>query len=164
MSKHLSIVFLITIFSSLSACVSLDMQPEIESSESLYFQVPSSNFKKRDTENLDGHFVESETGNSISVKSSCFDPADPSLNVLESSAFGGMTVIKVLEKTNKKFSKREALHSKKLVRIDGIPVVVEMLILKKNSCNYLISHVGVQDSFKKTSNDFSEFLDKMRIP
>lgn len=161
-----SIKIFILLFLSLSfsACVSIDMQPETQSAEDLNFKSPGGSFKERDAENLDAYFVDDKTGNSISLKSSCYDPADPSIENLEMAAFGGMTIVKEISKTQVQYSGREALDTKKLVKIDGVPVIVEMRIFKKNNCNYLIGHVGVEKNFDKTAKNFSQFLNNLRTP
>lgn len=164
MYSHLRIALLLAFCSTFSACVSLSLSPETKVSKDLYFAEPQSNFESRDSDNLDGYFVEPASGNSISIKSSCYDPADPKIETLEVAAFSGMTVVKEVKRAKTQFSKREALHSLKEVRIDGVPVMVEMLIFKKNNCNYLISHVGVKTNFNKTKNDFDSFLKNVRAP
>lgn len=164
MYLHLRNAILLFICALSSACVSLSLETETEVSKDLYFAEPGGNFKQRSAENLDGYFVEQNSGNSISIKSACYDPADPSLSTLENSAFGGMTVIKEIKRENTKFSKRAALRSKKLVKIDGVAVLVEMMIFKKNNCNYLISHVGVEENFKQTSLQYNAFLKTVRAP
>jgi hypothetical protein len=142
----------------------LDIEPETEKAEDLYFSAPSAPFIEKDTENLDAYYIEPKTGNSISIKSACYDPADPSLKSLEKSAFNGMTVIKVLNSKTEEFNKREALHSQRLVKIDGIPVIVEMMVFKKNDCNYIITHVGIEKNFNKTKSHFNNFLKDVRAP
>ena len=144
--------------------MSLQLQPETESAENLEFSTPMPGFEERSSDKLDGYFVHLATGNSISIKSACFDPADPSLDTLKHSAFNGMTIKDDVEDTKTRFSKRAAITTKKRVEIDGVDILVEILIFKKNNCNYLISHIGVESSFGKTEAAYKNFLSSVRAP
>lgn len=161
LKKH---ILLIAFCFSVIGCVSIDVAPETESAEGLVYKSPGGSFEKRDTDTLDAYFVDKKSGNSISLKSSCYDPADPSIENLESTAFTGMNIEKEISKQERIFNSREALDTKKLVKIDGVPVLVRMLIFKKNNCNYLVSHVGVEKSFSMTESNFKNFLDHLRAP
>ena len=145
-------------------CVSIDMQPKIKAADDLAFVPPSREFVRRDTDGLDAYFIEPKTGNSISLKSSCFDPADPSIDNLTKAAFGGMTIIKELANNRIRYSDREALNTKRLVSLDGVPVIVEMLVFKKNNCNYLVGHVGVEKFHSQTASAYQHFLNNLRTP
>lgn len=164
MRKHLVLLVLVLSTWTMASCVSLDIEPETEQAEDLFFSAPKAPFVEKDTESLDAYYIEPKTGNSISIKSACYDPADPSLKSLEKSAFNGMTVVKVLNTKTEEFNNREALHSQRLVKIDGIPVIVEMMVFKKNDCNYIITHVGVEKNFNVTSTHFKDFLKDVRAP
>ncbi|MAF91992.1 MAG: hypothetical protein CL674_12045 [Bdellovibrionaceae bacterium] len=161
LKKH---ILLIAFCFSVIGCVSIDVAPETESAEGLVYKSPGGSFERRDAENLDAYFVDKKSGNSISLKSSCFDPADPSIENLESTAFTGMNIEKEISKEEITYNSRAALNTRKLVKIDGVPVLVQMLIFKKNNCNYLISHVGVEKTFPNTESNFKNFLDQLRAP
>ncbi|MFK8139176.1 MAG: hypothetical protein AB8E15_12515 [Bdellovibrionales bacterium] len=158
-----SIVSIIALL-SLNACVSLDLQKDIPTAEGVLFAAPKSGFESESVDNLDHHWIQKSTGNSISLKSSCFDPADPDLNYLSQSSFNGLKVEEEIKTETIQYNKREALHTKKKVNIDGIKVIVELVVLKKNNCNYILSHVGIDKNFNTSAGTFAEFTKSFKAP
>jgi hypothetical protein len=79
-------------------------------------------------------WVSSDDGEMLAMNATCADHGDPSLEVLTSHLLLGFTDREQEEQRTETVDGREALRSRYRARLDGVPVDLELLVLKKNGC------------------------------
>jgi hypothetical protein len=75
-----------------------------------------------------------DSGEVIAVNSTCDDHGDPSLEILTNHLLFGFSEHELLERRTEILDGREALRSRYQAKLDGVPVELELLVLKKNRC------------------------------
>lgn len=111
----------------------------------------------------DKAWLSSKTGNTISYLSDC-NAGDPTLQQLETESLMGLTKLKVLESKTTTFNGREALSTQAQGEVDGVSVKTELIVFKKNNCNYTLSYGGLLKNFDKERTAFAKFLEGFRAP
>jgi hypothetical protein len=74
------------------------------------------------------------SGETLAVNATCEDHGDPSLEVLTNHLLLGFTAREQLAQTPFRLDGREALRSRYRALLDGVPVELELVVLKKNGC------------------------------
>ncbi len=165
--KILRIFFVsISIVFVLLSCVSVKI-PTGDSmklrSVGVQFVPPPPPFHHLPTELADQQWTSSTTGNSISFLSECKVRNEPSLEILEKEVLGALD-----QATSKKqkllFNEREALRLKAEGKLDGVPVEIDSMIFKKNTCSYTVTFGGRKGSLKNEQNLFDTFLKEFKAP
>lgn len=129
----------------------------------LTFSPPHSPFLPATTELADMQWTSSKTGNSISVLSECKVRNEPSLDVLQKEVLSAIDVVKV-DDQKITFNEREALRIRAQGTLDGVPVQMESIIFKKNSCSYTITFGGRMGQLKSEVPQFETFLKDFQAP
>lgn len=79
-------------------------------------------------------WVSRESGDILAINATCRQHGDPSLEVLTSHLLLGFTSPELVERRTQTLDGREALRSKYRTNLDGVPVELELVVLKKNGC------------------------------
>ena len=53
---------------------------------------------------------------------------------------------------------REALHSIVKAKLDGVPLILDLYVLKRNGCIFDLSYVAPPDTYEDGGGDFGEFV------
>ncbi len=149
----------------LSSCVSVNIKPKAAARSTEYkYQAPDSSFTKLDHDQTDLAWQNQKNGNTIAVLSECSENRDPSLNDLENEMLQVLSNTKISSTQNLVFEDREALRSVIEGKVDGIPVKVDVLTFKKNSCAYTLTYMGRANGFDKDQVVFERFLKGFKVP
>jgi len=70
----------------------------------------------------------------LSVNATCEEHGDPGLEVLTNHLLFGFTEKELKTRQTKLIDGREALLSNYLAKLDGVPVEIDVAVLKKNDC------------------------------
>lgn len=166
-SMRLSTIPLFWIFASpmISGCVSVSL-PSSKShrAEGIQWQSPSAPFEELKDASADQAWMSKKTGNTISFLSECGANGDRSLELLQSEALQALNSAEVLHQELKEYNRRQALFSTAQGKVDGIPVKVRLVTLKKNECNYTITFSGLEKNFESELAFFSSFIEKFEAP
>lgn len=84
----------------------------------------------------------SSTGQLISINATCSDHEDPQLQVLTNHLLIGFTEREWIEQTKFQLDGREALRSRVKAKLDGVPTMLDLVVLKKNGCVHDFSYVS----------------------
>jgi hypothetical protein len=79
---------------------------------------------------------------SIAVNSTCEGFGDPSLDVLTQHLLMGFTDVEKLERHARPLDGRESLYSHYKARLDGVPLEMALVVLKKDSCVYDFTYLS----------------------
>lgn len=150
---------------ALGGCVSVNIPTgNNRRAEGVHFQAPANPFHDIDPQLADKAWVDEKTGNTISFISDCGNKVDPTLNQLQSEAVSVISNFKMIQEKTISFDGREALLSTVSGDVDGVAVMMRVLSLKKNSCNYTVSYTGVSKTFEQESAAFNQFMNSFKAP
>jgi hypothetical protein len=122
------------------------------------YNAPTAPFEEIKNPSADKAWISRTTGNTISFLSDCGGSADPSLQQLENETLTVLNKLKVLDTKTFEFNGRDARSTVAEGEVDGVPVKTELLIFKKNGCNFTLSYGGIYKSFEAEQKDFRNFL------
>ncbi len=79
-------------------------------------------------------WVNRNTAHVLSVNATCDEHGDPGLDVLTTHLLFGFTDRTLKSRETKMIDGREALLSNYVAKLDGVPVEIDLAVLKKNDC------------------------------
>lgn len=162
MIKHLGIS--IAAFASFVGCVSVSMPTGGgKKADGVRFEAPRAPF--RDLAGTgDRAWVNDRTGNTISFISECEAKGDPTLQQMQNEAVNSLEDPRVAGEKSRVLDGRPARSALVTGSIDGVPVSMHVVTLKKNSCNYTFAQTGVPAKFDADADAFEAFLQGFRAP
>jgi hypothetical protein len=106
-----------------------------------------------------GWFSDS-VGGVIEANATCRDDADAApLPTLTRQLLIGYTDRKVESQTTVPIDRREALRTRVDARLDGVPIALDLYVLKRNGCIFDLSYAAPPDAFARGAGDFQHFVD-----
>jgi hypothetical protein len=106
-------------------------------------------------------FVE-DTGHALQVNSTCKGHEDAPLDVLTRHLLMGFTDRHEVEQEKVVVDEREALRSRFVARMDGVPVDLVFVVLKKDNCVYDFSYVAPLGRYEERLMDFESLVHGFR--
>lgn len=98
-------------------------------------------------------------GRVIAVNSECEDHGDPPLKVLTDHLLIGFEQREVLSRNPVQLAGRAALHTSMLAQLDGVPVRLELLVLKKDGCVFDLTYLGPPDRTSQGLEPYHRLVD-----
>lgn len=138
--------------------------PKTTKASGMKWQAPASPFQALSDSSVDVAWLSEKTGNTISVLSECQAPTDRSLETLQSESLSLLSKLEKIEEQSLDFNGRRALRTKARGEVDGIPVMISVVTLKKNGCNYSLSFTGVSRNHGQETEVFERFLQSFEAP
>jgi hypothetical protein len=92
-------------------------------------------------------WVARDNGELLAANATCEDHGDPSLEVLTNHLLIGFEARELDDQRPFTLDGREALRSRYRARMDGVPVALEVVVLKKNGCVHdftFVAPLGLQ--------------------
>lgn len=99
-----------------------------------------------------------DTGHALSVNSSCQEHEDAPLDVLTRHLLMGFTERLEVAQEKVVVDEREALRSRYRAKLDGVPVELLFLVLKKDRCVYDFTYVAPLGRFEDRVQDFESLV------
>ncbi|RKH03146.1 hypothetical protein D7V97_26910 [Corallococcus sp. CA053C] len=134
---------------------------ELRKSDVKYRVGPLSNdvWQRTGFEDNDLAFVErGDTGRVLATNSTCKDHDDPSLPVLTKHLLMGFTERQDLGQRTFTLDGREALRSRYVAKLDGVPVSLELVVVKKDNCVFDFSYVAPVGTAEARMADFDSLV------
>ena len=104
-------------------------------------------------------FFNDQVGAVIEANASCRDDADAApLESLTRQLLIGYTDRTVVEQKTLPLAEREALRTRVDARLDGVPMSLELWVLKRNGCIFDLSYAAPPASFARGRDDFDHFV------
>ena len=146
-------------------CVSVNLGAgKVEKASDVQFQEPKPPFQKIDNPTVDLSWQNIKNGNTIAFLSECNAKAEISIQTMETESLAALSNLKILKSEMKEFNEREAKEILAEGQVDGIAVKIQLMLFKKNSCNYTLSFVGRKKVFDKDTSEFQTFLIEFKAP
>jgi hypothetical protein len=160
----LRVAVFIGISTSVTGCVSLKFGPGPASKGDNYnMTAPSKPFRPIDHAGFDQAWKSDVTGNSIAIASECGATDDATLMFMSNESLGAVQDAKNIQYKTLSMEAREALQTDADGQVDGVPVKVQFLHLKKNGCNYTFVFTGRGSRFLEELNHFENFKNSFRV-
>lgn len=148
-----------------AGCVSVNLGKSAPKHASgVHYNAPASPFESDDRDDVDAAWKNPSNGNLISFLSDCQDETDPSLDTIVDGAIGSLTDLKIESQHNPMFEGRGSRRVVATGKVDGVPSKIDLLAFKRNRCIYILTYVGVPDSFDSNHADFEKFIEGFRAP
>ncbi|MCB0371022.1 MAG: hypothetical protein KDD45_16770 [Bdellovibrionales bacterium] len=161
--KLLKFIFIL-LLCTLPSCISIGLSKSAEPAKDVRYTTPKSPFKEHNTKTGDRVWLSQETGNTLSYISDCSVNTDPSLESIESDALSGIENLKIISTQKQNYNDRESLDTTAEGQVDGVSIRIEVISLKKNSCNYNIIYAGKVNNFEKEISYFKNFKESFNAP
>jgi hypothetical protein len=97
-------------------------------------------------------------GGTVAVSSQCPAPEDVSLNVLTNHLLFGIDVKREYGRAPITLDGRAALRTHLQGELDGVPIELDLVVLKKNGCTYDLQLIAAAAEFSARQPDFSAFV------
>jgi hypothetical protein len=105
-------------------------------------------------------FYSSDVGGVIEANASCRDDAEATpLESLTRLLLIGYTERNIRSQEKVPLDQREALRTQVDAKLDGVPVTMELLVMKRNGCIFDLSYAAPPERFARGMGDFSRFVD-----
>jgi hypothetical protein len=110
----------------------------------------------------DAAFYSPGTGHSIAVNATCRGHEDAPLEVLTQHLLMGFTDRVKVEQDKEPMAQREALRSHYMAKLDGVPVELLLVVLKKDNCVYDFTYVSPPGRLAEKEPDFERVVQSFR--
>ncbi|MFZ5441716.1 MAG: hypothetical protein ACOZQL_17065 [Myxococcota bacterium] len=119
---------------------------------------PQGDWRRVDFEDNDLAWLAPKTGHLLALNATCTGHEDPPLEVLTNHLVIGFTEREWLSKTPLQLDGRDALRSKVHARLDGVPVSLDLVVLKKNGCVHDFTYVSPRGQEATFARDFDALV------
>lgn len=161
-------LFLISLLILIGAgCVSVKLGAgggENKRAEGVEYREPSSTFTRTENPHVDVSWQNGRTGNVLSYLSDCKDPSDPPLDSIVQGVIAGLSDLKIDSRETVDIQGREGRRVLASGKVDGVPSLIDLLVFKRNHCIYILTYVGVKNSFSQDRAEFGKFIEGFRAP
>ena len=105
-------------------------------------------------------FFSDSVGGVIEANATCRDDADAApLRALTRQLLIGYTDRNVESQDKVSLDEREALHTRVDAKLDGVPMTLDLYVMKRNGCIFDLSYAAPPDAFARGAADFQRFVD-----
>ena len=94
----------------------------------------------------------------MAVNAACSGHGDPPLQILMNDLLIGTTDRRVLMGETVTLDGRDALHQVVSVRVDGVPVIYDLYVMKKDGCVYDLTLVTPPRAYDRASAQFGTLV------
>lgn len=151
---------LLVLLASLMGCRRVSFEDSVLSKPEVRYRVGElpKYWRRVWLEGNDLAFSEEGTGRALSVNATCKGHDDPPLPVLTRHLLMGFTERQEVDSHLIAMDGREALRSRYLAKMDGVPVELELVVLKKDNCVFDFSYVAPPGFAAERMPDFDALL------
>jgi hypothetical protein len=109
-------------------------------------------------EDNDVAFVSPDARHTVAVNATCHKYPDASLEVLMNHLLMGFTEVKALDKAHAPLDGRDSLRGHYQARLDGVPVELGLVVLKKDGCIYDFTYFSPPGNYGEALGAFDQVL------
>lgn len=97
-------------------------------------------------------------GGTIFAHATCERVEDAPLDVLANHMLFDIEIDREVSRTEMTLDGRKALRSTVIGELDGVPIEIDLVVLRKNGCVYDLGLIADRDTFPKRLADFDVFV------
>jgi hypothetical protein len=109
-------------------------------------------------EDRDGVVFHHQRGGTIARSTSCGDADDVPLDVLVNHELIGVLDRRELDRRAVVLDGRSALRTRLDATVDGVPIALDLVVLKKDGCTVDLYLVAPRDLYESRRSDFDGFV------
>lgn len=148
-----------------AGCVSVNLGGRKPSKNTdVKFEVPWPPFEELSSTYLDQAWRNPSNGNTISFLSECGNSYDPPLDQIQRGILSEIENLQILEQHRVDYNARTGIHSIVRGSVDGVLHQLQMLVFKKNNCNYILTYTALIDKFGENQRTFYWFAKRFQAP
>ncbi len=104
-------------------------------------------------------FFNDAIGGVVQANATCRDDGDAApLEALTRQLLVGYTDRRLLDSSAVELARREALHTRVAVRLDGVPMTLDLYVLKRNGCVFDLSYAAPPARYPEGRAAFARFV------
>lgn len=103
-------------------------------------------------------FMSKDSPHSLAINSTCADHSDPSLEVLTRHLLMGFTQTDTVAQSTQPLDGRESLRSHVIAKLDGVPVELILVVMKKDDCVYDFTYLSPVGRLDERLATFEQIL------
>jgi len=111
-----------------------------------------------EVESNDVAYVSSDSPHTLAINSTCQGTGDASLEVLTRHLLIGFTDREPVSEERRMMDGRESLWSRFRAKLDGVPVEMMLVVLKKDGCVYDFTYLSPPGRFEERRASFERVL------
>jgi hypothetical protein len=105
-------------------------------------------------------FFSDDVGGIIEANATCRDDADAApLPALTRQLLIGYTDRRIDSQERVPLAGREALRTRAIAKLDGVPMALDLYVLKRNGCIFDLSYAAPPRGWARGAGDFARFVD-----
>jgi hypothetical protein len=150
--------------SALAACSGVKVRQgsqagEVVTERTRYrFGEPGSDWRRVSLGDVDVSWVRDSSGHTLAVSSTCADYTEASLTALRRQQMVGFTAAERVEEHEEMVDGRAALFSRWRAKLDGVPVELGLVTLKKDGCIYDFTYTSPRGAYDDQSQALTRLL------
>jgi hypothetical protein len=109
-------------------------------------------------------FHNDEISGVIAVNAECDRDKDPPLRQLLMQLVIGFTDREIILEELLPLDHREAMHAIVEAKLDGVPMMLDLYVLKKDECLYDFSYVAPPATFERARAEYEQFVTAFAAP
>jgi hypothetical protein len=118
----------------------------------------SRSWRALEVESNDLAYVSNDSPHSLAVNSTCTPTGDASLQVLTQHLLLGFTDRELVSEEPRMMDGRASLRSRYKAKLDGVPVEMMLVVLKKDGCVYDFTYLSPPGRFDEKRESFERVL------
>jgi hypothetical protein len=103
-------------------------------------------------------YASNDSSHSLAVNSTCEGHGDASLEVLTEHLLMGFTDKERVSEERRLLDGRDSLRTRYRARLDGVPVEMELVVLKKDGCVFDFTYLSPPGRLEEKRGSFEEVL------
>ena len=123
---------------------------------------PSGGWKPVSLDENDLAWISTTSEHSLAVDSTCARDEDAPLNVLTNHLLMGFTERDLIDQRMERIDGREALRSRYAAKLDGVPVELELVVMKKDGCVYDFVYLSPPGRAAEKRADFDRLVQEFK--
>lgn len=149
--------FLLALAACSSAGVSVQGNTVVAPNLTYTFGPTAPSWRPIAVENNDAAWFDPETSGTVYVDHTCERSQDTPLAALVQHQLLGFTEREFVSEETVPFDRREARHVVVRAKLDGVPRMIELYVMKKDGCVYDLGYVAPPDRFEAGRASFDAF-------
>ena len=125
---------------------------------------PKSPFEEVHGSGADHVWQSRKTGNTIAYNSACLEKNKEDLKSLEKGILEGVDNVQVVKESKVNVDGAPAERTLAYGKTDGIPISIDLVVVKKANCTYDLAYVARTLTFAQEQDVFDKFIERFHSP
>lgn len=147
------------------SCVSVKLAPNATwKSTDISYDKPSSPFEEIHDVSLDHAWKNPNNGNSMGFLTECGSNTESSTKIIERDSLSLLSNMQIVETKALKKDGGDGVSTVAAGKVDKTSVRMHLVVLRKDSCNFILTYVGAERNFEADHAQFNTFIEEFDLP